>query len=254
MTERHARAVAGLAILGRSVGTVACQPQQVTEAPVEQPEVIYFGGPILTMAGAEPTYAEAVAVREGLITFVGSAADALELQGPDTTVRDLDGRAMLPGFIDAHGHLKNVGFQSLAANLLPPPDGDVSIDCRSCRKSSAPGAQGDLSARAGLGHRLRLRRRPTGRKTPPDPRRSRRRLPGSPYLSSFTNRVTSTSRTALLLELAGIDAASTEDPAGGIIRRRPDSLRAQWCPRGDRSARRSSPCFRGLTKRVNARW
>ena len=33
-----------------------------------------------------------------------------------------EGRTMLPGFIDAHGHLKNVGFQSLVADLLPAPD------------------------------------------------------------------------------------------------------------------------------------
>ena len=31
---------------------------------------------------------------------------------------------MLPGFIDAHGHVWNAGFQAVSANLLPPPDGN----------------------------------------------------------------------------------------------------------------------------------
>ena len=51
-----------------------CQQEQPAEAPMEQQQLIILGGPILTMAGAEPTYAEAVAVRDGLITFVGSEA------------------------------------------------------------------------------------------------------------------------------------------------------------------------------------
>ena len=219
MCERHARAVAGLAILV-GLGTVACQQQQVTEAPVEQPEVIYLGGPVLTMVGAEPTYAEAVAVRGGLITFVGSESEALELQGPDTTVRDLDGRAMLPGFIDAHGHLKNVGFQSLAANLLPPPDGDVS-SIEGLQDKLRAWAQGDLSERLGwvigFGYddaQLAEKRHPTR----DDLDAVASDLPvfvihqsGHLYAAN-----------SVLLELAGI-TASTEDPAGGIIRRRPGS-------------------------------
>ena len=38
---------------------------------------------------------------------------------------DLAGRTLLPGFIDAHGHVFNVGVQAVAANLLAPPDGQV---------------------------------------------------------------------------------------------------------------------------------
>jgi predicted amidohydrolase YtcJ len=38
---------------------------------------------------------------------------------------DLGGRTMIPGFIDAHGHMWAAGVQAMAANLLPPPDGPV---------------------------------------------------------------------------------------------------------------------------------
>ena len=32
---------------------------------------------------------------------------------------------MLPGFVDAHGHVMGGGLQALSANLLSPPDGEV---------------------------------------------------------------------------------------------------------------------------------
>jgi predicted amidohydrolase YtcJ len=35
---------------------------------------------------------------------------------------DLKGRALVPGFVDAHGHIVNGGLQALSANLLAPPD------------------------------------------------------------------------------------------------------------------------------------
>lgn len=84
---------------------------------------IYFNGDIITMAGDLPQYAEALVEQGGQIVFVGSKADAYgQIEG---TVRevDLDGRTLLPGFIDGHGHLYNTGFFSICANLLPPPDG-----------------------------------------------------------------------------------------------------------------------------------
>ena len=37
--------------------TSACHEEQAIEPPVAQPEVLYLGGTILTMAGVEPTYA-----------------------------------------------------------------------------------------------------------------------------------------------------------------------------------------------------
>ncbi len=85
-------------------------------------EVIYRGGPILTMDDAIPRV-EAVAVAGGRIIAAGTAADVAALQGPDTVVVDLGGRAMVPGFVDSHGHVMMGGLQALAANMLPPPDG-----------------------------------------------------------------------------------------------------------------------------------
>ncbi|MGL6267993.1 MAG: amidohydrolase, partial [Chitinophagaceae bacterium] len=84
---------------------------------------IYYGGDILTMEGDTANYAEAIAVNDGKIVYVGSREGALKMKGDSTVMNDLKGKTMLPGFIDAHGHVFNAGFQKLAANILPPPDG-----------------------------------------------------------------------------------------------------------------------------------
>lgn len=86
-------------------------------------DAIYFGGDILTMEGDQPTYAEAVAIQNGKIIFVGSKTEAENFHGDKTVMNDLQGKTLLPGFIDAHGHVWNAGFQAVSANLLPAPDG-----------------------------------------------------------------------------------------------------------------------------------
>ncbi|MGC0420854.1 amidohydrolase [Embleya sp. AB8] len=50
--------------------------------------------------------AEALAVVDGRIAWVGADADAAARVGPDTTVLDGAGRRVLPGFIDAHNHVR----------------------------------------------------------------------------------------------------------------------------------------------------
>ncbi len=87
-------------------------------------DTIYSGGPVLTMNDDQPT-AEAVAVKDGRIIAVGSLADLGDYRGNSTETFDLDGRAMLPGFVDSHGHVVFGGLQALSSNLLAPPDGDV---------------------------------------------------------------------------------------------------------------------------------
>ncbi|MBI3160813.1 MAG: amidohydrolase family protein [Chloroflexi bacterium] len=49
--------------------------------------------------------AQAIAIRGGLIQAVGSDEEVLALQGPDTTLINLQGRTMMPGFIDGHTHI-----------------------------------------------------------------------------------------------------------------------------------------------------
>ena len=85
---------------------------------------IWSGGPILTM-NDKAMRVQAVAEAGGKIVAVGSKAQVMKLKGPNTQVIDLQGRTLLPGFVDAHGHMVVGGLQALSANLLAPPDGRV---------------------------------------------------------------------------------------------------------------------------------
>lgn len=88
-------------------------------------DAIYAGGPILTMAAAAPEYVECVAVRDGVISYAGPLGGALPLRGADTTMRDLGGRTMMPGFIDAHSHFTFALNMVGQVNVASPPVGAV---------------------------------------------------------------------------------------------------------------------------------
>jgi len=90
----------------------------------ELAEIIYHGGNIITINDSQPR-TEAVAVKDGKILIVGSMKEVLDSKGSDTQMVDLKGSTMLPGFVDAHGHVMGGGLQALSANLLAPPDGNV---------------------------------------------------------------------------------------------------------------------------------
>ena len=67
-------------------------------------DAIYFNGDILTMEGDSANYTEAVVVDSGRIVFVGAKAEALKYQGDSTVMHDLQGKTLLPSFIDPHSH------------------------------------------------------------------------------------------------------------------------------------------------------
>lgn len=67
------------------------------------PDLIVHDAVVLTMDPDLPT-ATALAVTGDRFVAVGSDEDVLGLAGPSTTVIDLDGRAVTPGFIDSHSH------------------------------------------------------------------------------------------------------------------------------------------------------
>jgi predicted amidohydrolase YtcJ len=77
---------------------------------------VYHTGKIYTLNPAKP-WAQAVAIRNGEITFVGSDDSVRARIGPATKVYDLKGRMMLPGFQDAHIHPIYSGLEMLACDL-----------------------------------------------------------------------------------------------------------------------------------------
>lgn len=84
----------------------------------------FVNGNILTMDSAN-TKAEALAVSEDRITAVGSNADIKTLITPESNVIDLQGRTLMPGFIEAHGHFPFSGLNAVGVNLNSPPIGTL---------------------------------------------------------------------------------------------------------------------------------
>lgn len=105
-----AGAVGGLAVGGKAMARA-------------EPVTVFSGGPILTMDDARPAV-EAVAVRGDRILAAGSLDEVRAAAGHGARMADLEGRTLLPGFFDPHGHVSMVGLQARYANLLPAPDGE----------------------------------------------------------------------------------------------------------------------------------
>lgn len=77
------------------------------------------------MNDAQPTV-EALAIKEGKILAIGLENEVRGVAGRNPAIHDLDGRTLLPGFIDTHGHIVGGAFTREIANLQPPPAGGVS--------------------------------------------------------------------------------------------------------------------------------
>ena len=76
---------------------------------------LYFGGPIVTLE--EPQYAQALVERGGRIAYVGEREEAERLAGPGARRVDLEGRALLPAFLDPHSHLLACAYARLQVPL-----------------------------------------------------------------------------------------------------------------------------------------
>jgi predicted amidohydrolase YtcJ len=80
------------------------------------PQLVFINGSVYTANDRQPT-AEAIAVSGDRIIYVGNNAGAQRLVTKNTRVIDLKGRAIFPGFTDAHHHLIGVGFREMTLNL-----------------------------------------------------------------------------------------------------------------------------------------
>ncbi|HEX4874899.1 MAG TPA: amidohydrolase [Sphingorhabdus sp.] len=109
----------------RSCRLLALASSLLVTTAASADDLIISGGPIITMAGDEPSQVESVLIREGRIAATGLLADVKKAAKGKAQSVDLNGRTMLPGFIDAHGHMTYVGQNAAMAQLQPPPVGGV---------------------------------------------------------------------------------------------------------------------------------
>jgi predicted amidohydrolase YtcJ len=102
-------------------------PSSGTATAVGTPTLIFYNGTILTMDADQPM-AEAIAVAGNIILAVGSNDDILALQVSGTQVVDLQGKTMMPGFVDPHTHLlKDLGLSLEEAQQLALENGITTL-------------------------------------------------------------------------------------------------------------------------------
>lgn len=85
-------------------------------SPVPPADLVLTDGTIHTVSEATPR-ATAVAIRDGEIVYVGDDDGVERFVGPETEVVDLDGRLLLPGFIDTHAHPTQAAGLSYALRI-----------------------------------------------------------------------------------------------------------------------------------------
>lgn len=100
-----------LIILFLAAALAACSKD---EAPGV--DTVLLGANVYTVNEAQPS-AEAIAIDDGMIVFVGDSAGARKLVGSNTKVHELEGELVLPGFIDTHVHPLHGGGFAKALSL-----------------------------------------------------------------------------------------------------------------------------------------
>ncbi len=188
-------------------------------------EVVFAGGPVYTAdssgrrvaAATAPDGrpASAVAVVHGRIAAVADEADGQirDLTGPATELVSLRGRALLPGFQDAHVHPAFAGITMISCNLI----GARTLEEALARISGYGAANPDREWIAGSGWRMEWFAGGTPDRETLDSVTGRRPA----YLSNRDGHGAWVNTRAL--ELAGLDA-STPDPPDGRIERQADGF------------------------------
>ncbi|MFT5500794.1 MAG: putative amidohydrolase YtcJ, partial [Woeseiaceae bacterium] len=113
------------ALFTAAVLATGCQgPESEADQESGAADIIFIGDHIITLDEAAPD-AEAVAVAGQQIVAVGSIDEVLQFRTEATRVIELGERALIPGFIDAHGHMPSVGRQLELIDVSSPPVGKI---------------------------------------------------------------------------------------------------------------------------------
>jgi predicted amidohydrolase YtcJ len=131
-----------VAVAGLALGAVAC----AGEPGVEPADLLLRNGRVYTFSWDDPARdgtpaanapfdaegwhpdAEAVAIRDGRIVFVGSNDGASVYRGTDTEVLDLEGSTVLPGLVDSHVHIAGLGANLERIDLMGVTSPELAIE------------------------------------------------------------------------------------------------------------------------------
>ena len=198
------RSVFALAVVASGLAAQAGAPR----APAD---LIVTNARIYTVDDARPVV-EAFAVRGGRIAFAGDLRGALTLRGPQTRVLDLGGRTVIPGMVDAHGHVSGLGSALAIVDLTGASSYDEIVARVAAKaKTVAPGVW--VTGRGWDQNRWADTRFPTHE-------RLSAAVPDHPVLlERVDGHANLANRKAM--DAAGVTAA-TKDPTGGRIERLAD--------------------------------
>ena len=195
------------------LGLLSCSEsdQPVSISTTQDAELLMLNGKVYTV-NHEQSWAEAIAITDGRIIWVGNSEDANQWQGEGTRTIDLGGKMVLPGFQDIHIHPVHSGVSYQQCALFDV-EGVELLQQRI--KQCAESEPGEWIRGGGW---LVTNFAPSGL---PDKKLLDEIVPDRPVAlkssdghSMWVN--------SLALELAGIHA-DTQDPAGGRIDRYPNS-------------------------------
>ena len=89
---------------------------------VKEADLIISSNKVILMTGNEQAERLSVAVKNKKIIWIGPQKKAKHIQGKHI---DFGNQAVLPGFIDAHGHASYLAFATQVANIASPPVGTI---------------------------------------------------------------------------------------------------------------------------------
>jgi predicted amidohydrolase YtcJ len=204
----------------------ACSP---SSSPAAAADLILHNARAYTLAWPEPSTdgrpspeapydsangwhpdASAIAIRDGRIIFVGTDSAALTLKGPTTKVIDLAGQVLLPGLVDAHTHVAELGQSLDRVNLTGVATEAEAVERIVARAAQTP--KGEWILGYGWDEGAWANRYP-------DKRLLSARVPDHPVILRSLHGFAAWANQRALTQ-AGI-TRDTRSPSGGEIRRNP---------------------------------
>lgn len=120
--------------------TGACANGNVPPAAANAADLVVWNAVVLTVDGAF-SRAEAVAIRDGVFTAVGTNDEVKRLIGPETRVIDAQGKTVIPGLIESHVHATGAARgEAVRAFVQLHSIGDMQDWVRARAKEVAPGS------------------------------------------------------------------------------------------------------------------
>jgi predicted amidohydrolase YtcJ len=170
-------------------------------------DLVLLNARVITMNPHQPA-AEAIAVGDGKIVWVGKTAEAKRLFSGEVQAIDLHGATVLPGIIDAHTHLMSLGESFLKLNLKDVSTPEQAV--KMVRQRASTAAPGEWVLGWGWDEGRWASNFPTNRELSAAAPNNPVFLVGLHSFAAWANKKA--------LELAGIDKRTRDPENGKIIR------------------------------------